>query len=128
MASLRCCTYNCRGWNSGYLTLLNIIDSLDLCFVQEHWLIHDHLCKVNEISSEFVSVGVSGVDPDNFLVGRPYGGCSILYRKSLSAFITPLHSFSNRFCAIKLCDSSGLSVLMICVYMPGDHNLNAFDA
>ena len=26
------------------------------------------------------------------------------------------------FCAIKLYDSSGLSVLIVCVYMPGVHN------
>ena len=36
MASLRC-TFNCRGWNSGISTLKYYVDSLDLCFVQEHW-------------------------------------------------------------------------------------------
>ena len=114
MADLRCCSFNCRGWNSGYRTLSNIIDSLDLCCIQEHWLLSDQLCLVNEISSDFISVGVSGVDHGTFLVGRPYGGCSILYRKSLMPFITPLVSCSNRFCAVKLCDSSGLSVLIVC--------------
>ena len=97
MASLRCCSFNCRGWNSGYLTLTHIIDSLDLCFIQEHWLLNDNLYKVAEISPDFISVGVSGVDHGTFLVGRPYGGCSILYRKSLSSFITPIDSCSNRF-------------------------------
>ena len=118
MAPLRCCTFNCRGWNSGYLTLSNYIDSLDICFIQEHWLIHDHLCRINEISSDFVSVGVSGIDSSCVLMGRPYGGCAILYRKLLSPFITPLDTCSDRFCAIKLHDSCGLSILMICVYMP----------
>ena len=42
-------------------------------------------------------------------------------------FITPLVTCSNRFCAVKLCDSSGLSVLIVCVYMPGVHNQNSFD-
>ena len=42
--ALRCCTFNnCRVWNSGLLTLQHIIDSLHLCFSQEHWLIKDHL-------------------------------------------------------------------------------------
>ena len=128
MASLRCCTFNCRGWNTGYLTLKTLIDSLDLCFVQEHWLLNDHLYKIGEISSDFLSVSISGVDHDHFLVGRPYGGCSIIYRKSLVSFITPVDSCSDRFCAIKLCDSSGLSILIICVYMPGEHiNQNPFD-
>ena len=80
----------------------------------------DHLFKVNEISLDFAS----GVDDSCVLVGRPYCGCSILYRKSLSSFITPLDSCSDRFCAIKVCDSGGLSILMICVYMPFDSYLN----
>ena len=55
MSSLRCCTFNCRGWNSGYVTLKYIIDSLDICFIQEHWLLKDKLSKVNDISPDFIS-------------------------------------------------------------------------
>ena len=55
-------------------------------------------------------------------MGRPYGGCSILYRKSLS-FISPLVSYSDRYCAAKLCVPNGLSYLLICVYiMPSDNH------
>ena len=50
--------------------------------------------------------------------GRPYGGCSILYRKSLSPYISPLYSCSDRFCGVRVCDSSGLSYLFVSVYMP----------
>ena len=128
MAPLRCSSFNCRGWNSGHLTLKKFIDSLDICFIQEHWLLNDHLYKINEVSPEFLSISVSGVDQSCLITGRPYGGCSILYRKSLSPFITLLDSGSNRFCALKLCDSNGLSVLMICVYMPGEHTQDAFNA
>ena len=67
MAPLRCCTFNCRGWNSWLLTLSNFIDSLYICFIQEHWLIRDHLYKINDISSDFVSVSVSGVDSECFV-------------------------------------------------------------
>ena len=61
MASLRCCSFNCRGWNSGAITLKNYIDSLDLCFIQEHWLYSDLLNQVRDISPDFLSVGVSGI-------------------------------------------------------------------
>ena len=67
--------------------------------------------KLHSISSLFGSVR---------LVGRPYGGCSILYRKSLSTCITPLDSCSSRFCGIKIHDSSGLSLLLVSVYMPSE--------
>ena len=61
LAPLRCCTFNCSGWNSGISTLQNHTDSLDLCFVQEHWLHKDHLHKIRDISPDFLSVSVSGI-------------------------------------------------------------------
>ena len=70
---------------------------------------------------------MSGIDSSCVLMGRPYGGCAILYRKLLSPFITPLDTCSDRFCAIKLHDSCGLSILMICVYMPSDSSQHASD-
>ena len=118
MASLRCCSYNCRGFNSGLVYLKQYINSFDLCFIQEHWLLEENLHTVCDSFPDFLSVGVSGMDSTSLICGRPYGGCSILFRKSLSFYITPLISTSNRFCAIRICDSSGLSLLLICVYMP----------
>ena len=120
MMPLKCCSFNCRGWNNGKLTLKNYIDSLDLCFVQEHWLLYDNLNLVREISPDFLCVGVNGLSSDSLLRGCPYGGCSILYHKLLSLSVTPLHSCSNHFCGLKICDSSGVSYLLICVYMPSD--------
>ena len=78
-AVLRCCSFNCRRWNSGYITLKNMIITLDLCFIQEHWLLRNHLNKVSDISPDFLATGVSGVDDSSLLLGRPYGGCAILY-------------------------------------------------
>ena len=60
-------------------------------------------------NSDFLSVAVSGMDSGSLLCGHPYGGCSVLYRKSLSSCIIPLASSSNRFCGIKVIDSNGSS-------------------
>ena len=127
MAPLRCCTFNCRGWNSSISTLKNHIDSLDLCFVQDHWLHKDHLNKIRDISADFLSVSVSRMDSTSLLCGRPYGGCSILYRKSFSSCITPLVTCSDRFCAIKILDSTVLSLLMVSLYMPSECTPSAFN-
>ena len=51
------------------------------------------------------------MDNSELVCGRPYGGCSILYRKSLASCITPLDSCSNRFCGVKFNCSSGLSMI-----------------
>ena len=108
------------------ITLNSFIDSLDICFIQEHWLTCNLLYKVGDISSDFLCVGVSGMDDSSLLIGRPYGGCSILYRKSLSSCVTPLHTSSNRFCAIKLCDISGSSILLVNVYLPSESVASCF--
>ena len=126
MGPLRCISYNCRGWNSGLITLRSLVDSFDVCFLQEHWLISNHLHRVNEFSSDFLSVGISGMDDSVLLSGRPYGGCSIVYRKSLSSSITPLCTNSNRFCAVKLREFSGSSVLLVSVYLPSDSVVSSF--
>ena len=127
MAQLKSCSFNCRGWNNGVLTLKNFIDSLDLCFVQEHWLLSDHLHRINDLSSDFLSVSVSGVDSSVLLCGRPYGGCSILYRRNLASCVVPLESCSNHFCGVRFRDSTGLSMLLICVYMPSSSSSSLFN-
>ena len=63
-------------------------------------------------------MSVSGVYVADFVCGRPYGGCAILYRSSLFPSITPFKSTSNRFCALKIQDISGTSILLVNVYMP----------
>ena len=70
MAQLRTCSFNCRGWNNGIHTLTHFIDSLDLCFVQEHWLLSDQLHQINNVSPDFLSVSVSGMDISELVCGR----------------------------------------------------------
>ena len=106
MSSFRCLSYNCRGWNSG---CVDINDSLDNCVIQEHWLLHDQLHILSFYHKEFSAVAVSGISSDEFLCGRPYGGCAILHRKSFS-------SNSKRFCGLKITCSSGFSILLVNVY------------
>ena len=55
-----------------------------------------------------------------FVAGRPYGGCAILYRKSLSKVIKTIKMSSARFCAISLTCSS-VSTLLVCVYLPTNY-------
>ena len=114
MASLRCCSYN---WINGLISLNSHVDSFDIIFIQEHWLIDDQLHKIGDLLIDFSFVGVSGMDDSSLLTGRPFGGCSILYRKTLLPCVTPLSTHSKRFCAIRMSGSSR-TTLLICVYLP----------
>ena len=55
------------------------------------------------------------------LLGRPFGGCGIIYRKSLSAKVSPLPCYSKRFCAVSL-SIDDKSLLCICVYLPTNYH------
>ena len=110
-------SYNCRGWNSGKTTVCDLLQSCDICLIQEHWLFQDQLYLLN-IDSNFLSVGVSGMDSSKLLLGRPYGGCAILYRRSLISRTSRLDSPSKRFCTVCLSDNVGSTTLIISVYLP----------
>ena len=92
------CTFNYTGWNTGSLCDCDIID---LLFFQEHWLHQSHLFKINEISRDFCSTSVSGMDLCSLIVGHPFDGCSITYCKSLLSSICPIFNGTNNFCALK---------------------------
>ena len=112
-------SYNCRGWNSASNFVSNLMNDCDICLIQEHWLFKEQLQCLN-ISDQFSSIAVSGMVTSEFVAGRPYGGCAILYRKSLSNVIKTIKSSSARFCAISLTCSSMLT-LLVCVYLPTNY-------
>ena len=67
------------------------------------------------------------MDSSEILVGRHFGGCGILYRKSLSPVIRRIFTSSQRLCAISLTlhnslDNSPFAILFVCVYFPTDYS------
>jgi len=60
--------------------------------IQEHWLLPNELCILSNIHNDLYSVGSSAVDiSSGILVGRPYSGTAILYRKSLAILLVFFH-------------------------------------
>ena len=121
--------YNCRGWKSGSNYVQSLLQSCYICLIQEHWLLRENLDSLI-ISDDFLSIGVSGIDSSILLTGRPFGGCGILYRKSLSSVVRRIFADSNCLCAISItlnnsCDNSPFVILLICVYLPTDYSTAA---
>ena len=50
-----------------------------------------------------------------------------VYRKSLSSCITPLVTCSDHLCAVKILESTGLSLLMVSLHIPADCAPSAFN-
>jgi len=115
---LRFVSYNSRGINvTKQAYLRRVLADCDVLMLQEHWLSEDQLSSLNTLSIDHLAVAVSGFGNESVLNGRPYGGCAILWRKTLSVTVTPVTTYSRRVCAVRLCIND-LSLLCICVYMP----------
>ena len=112
-------SYNSRGLGSGRMDYIaELLSKTDFLLIQEHWLLNENLGVFHNISNVSCH-GVSAMDSSQVLVGRPHGGCSILWKSSLSCKVIPIDSSSPRFCAV-LVQLLNLSLLIVNFYMPVD--------
>ena len=118
-------SYNMHGFNSGSSFLNNLCIENDFIFIQEHWLLSQHLSNLSNFRQDFIFHGVSAMDTvssQGILRGRPFGGVGVLIRKSLSKF-TSVCGFhrDNRAVAIKF-NRGDLQVICVGLYFPSDRN------
>jgi exonuclease III len=121
--NLNICSYNMHGFNNGNSFLKVLCNDNDILFVQEHWLLSQHLAKLNNINNDFIVYGVSAMDAASsrgILRGRPFGGVGVLIHKSLSKFVSfcGVHQ-DNRAIAIRYTHGD-LHIIFVGVYFPCD--------
>ena len=81
-----------------------LCNDYDVIFLQEHWLCEDELNKLKAVNPDFSAFGVSAIDTQSgILSGRLYGGVGILWRKSISKYITVVQYDDKRMIGYKLC-------------------------
>ena len=104
---LRIVSYNMHGFFQGIETVKEIITSSlcpDVLLIQEHWLTPSNLSLFSENTSTHYAFGVSAM-ADRVtrgpLVGRPYGGVSILINNELHA-VTECVFCTERFVVIRV--------------------------
>jgi hypothetical protein len=82
-------SYNSRGFNRTKQTYVaGLMSKTDVVFLQEHWLSESQLGVIGGIMPNILYTGVSGFDNSEVLLGRPYGGCAILWKSDLLAKIS----------------------------------------
>ena len=75
---------------------------------------------LNHVHDSWLGFGKSAVDTSSqVLIGRPFGGTAILFKKEFSGCIRVVETFDDRLTAVKL-DSTIGPILLVCVYMPCD--------
>ena len=119
--SLSVCSFNCRSAKNCIPVLQQLCANCDILLLQEHWLLPFDLDLLNTVHCEFYSYGLSAIDlSSDILIGRPYGGTAILYRKSLAGCIKTVHSFDSRITGLEI-DSAMGPLLLLNVYMPTNY-------
>lgn len=107
--------------HSSTLEIYDLCTKYDVLLLQEHWLSPNELDYLNNIHPDFLACGQSAMDiSQGIIIGRPYGGTAILYRKSLSQCITRVPTNNHRITAVMLHSLIG-PVLIVSVYMPTDY-------
>ena len=110
-------TYNAQGFQSGSVSVKELLNDCDILCLQEHGLLNEHLNDLN-ICDDFTVVGVS----ETFVRGRPFGGCAIFFCKSFSSLMS-CHVSSRRFCALHFTMPDCLTLLLVCIYLPFNNGL-----
>jgi hypothetical protein len=113
-------TYNMHGYNQGAPYLTELCSCADVIFIQEHWLGSDdfHLLNVDSNFTFFSSSAIDSVVNNAVLVGRPFGGVSILIKNKFmrNAEVILLH---EKFIIIKI------NELILCkAYLPCRNSSN----
>ena len=100
--------------------------------VQEHWLWQEQLASdfARNLPGTIVH-GISAMDPGTLLLGRPFGGCAIVYKRDWTAKVQPVSLLTKRACGVRI-EMSNFSLMLFTVYMPCDtgsdrDNLQEFD-
>jgi len=118
---IRICSFNCRSLKNSLPAIHKLCDLHDIVLLQEHWLLPNELGLLSSAHSEYQYCGLSAVDiSSDVLVGRPYGGTAILYRKSLASQIEIFDSDESRITGIQINTEFGL-LLIVNVYMPTNY-------
>jgi hypothetical protein len=100
---LRVTLYNCHGFNDTKIPYMaTLLSECEFFFIQEHWLADCQLHKLNTVCNTHNSYGTSGFECDEFIKGRPYGGCAIFWRTDLNAQIYFVPTYNRRICSIRV--------------------------
>ncbi len=120
-------SFNCEGVKRSCDYISNILNktSCDIICLQEIWLLDNTIDYLSSVHTDYMYIGISGVDSNNNIIyGRPKGGVAILYKKSLSHNIVRMKSINRRVCGIKISSHNSLSCMLLNVYLPCDNYSN----
>ena len=128
MEGLKIITYNSTGLGETKQAFIRgLLNEFKpgVIFLQETWLLNSNLALLGNLNSDYLYTGTSGVPDGHLLVGRPFGGVAILWRKELAKCVDIVRDIKNcRICAVEV-HAKTQSLLLVNVYLPIDNRRKA---
>ena len=116
---IKLASYNCNSVRCHFENVRNILLDVDILLLQELQLCKSDLLILNDLNNDFENISfVQDREAEGIIEGRPTKGVAILWRKSLSSFISPL-IIDDSLIAITISNMK-IKILLLNVYMPCD--------
>ena len=119
-------SFNCTGFKfRNYDYLKELFRKCDILLIQETWLHKFQHSQIENVLDGCQYHAMSAMDESDVgRVGRPYGGCAVVWHRDLALSLHPIATRSPRICAVST--NSGTSkILIVSVYMPTDDNTDS---
>ena len=117
-------TFNCHGLKTATNFLEKLCLSSHIIALQETWLYNNELDLVKNINAEFTGFSISSIRDDvDIHRGRPFGGLSFMWHKSLSSRVNLVSFDDDRILGLSYKCNMG-SILFINVYLPTNNAEN----
>ena len=117
METIKVSTFNCTGIKSSVEYIAqDICSRCDVIALQETWLLPHDLPICDSIHPAFCAFATSSVDVGAGVVrGRPYGGLTFLYRRTLETHMTPVTYDEDRILGLMYKDDHKSILFLNCV-------------
>ena len=109
--------------------LKSVLDNLDICCIQEHWLFSSEKHLLEQLSKNMVVIAKS-VDEEqpelSMTARRGFGGVAIFWKEEIDDKVHILNDGNSRLQVIHL-ETDGVPICLINIYMPSDNKEMDFE-
>lgn len=120
-------SFNCKSIKRSAQCVRELCETADIIALQETWLLPYDLDFIGTIDERFNYTGISSVDLSaGVLRGRPYGGLTIMWRKSKFINVKVLDCGNDRIIAVCI-ELNSKFFIIFNVYMPTDEADNLIE-
>lgn len=111
-------SFNCKNLKTSVDEIRKLCDNNDIVLLQEIWLTELDIPIISQVSPDFYYKATSAMDMQNgLLIGRPYGGVAIMWRKSFGATANAICYDDSRILGLEF-TAKNTKLLILNTYLP----------